>query len=381
MTATATGRTATATAFRARFPVLERGTHLSSCSLGARSDDLDRALLRMVDDMTAGGGAWELFEQQVLRARRGFAALIGADVSQIALVPNASTGAYQVASTLDYTRRWKIVSTAEEFPSLSHVWLAQRPRGADVVHAAGPEDHVRLVDRRTRLVSVPLVTYGRGLRTPVGDVVRAARAAGAAVFVDAYQAVGVQPVDVHELDCDFLVAGAMKYLPGLPGLAFLYVRSPDLTDRDPRLTGWFGRVDPFAFDPAVLDFPRAATRFETGTPAIPACYAANAALGLIGALDLAEVRMHVLQLTELAADLLGEQGEEVRVLPPERRGAHIGLVDPDPGGLARLLAERNVSVSPRGDVVRLSFHYYNNPDDVAALCSALGDVRSARIGR
>lgn len=377
MTATTTGGALTASAFRARFPVLGRRTHLSSCSLGARSDDLDRALLRMADDMTGGGGAWELFEQQVLNARKGFAALIGASADQVALVPNASTGAYQVASTLDYARRRKIVSTVEEFPSLSHVWLAQRPRGADVVHAVDPADQARLVDRHTRLVSVPLVTYGRGLRSPVEDVTRAARAAGAAVFVDAYQAVGVRPVDVDDLDCDFLVAGAMKYLPGLPGLAFLYARSPDLTDRDPRLTGWFGRVNPFAFDPAVLDFPAAATRFETGTPAIPACYAANAALGLIGALDLAEVRMHVLQLTELAAELLGGQGEEVRVLPPERRGAHIGLVDPDPGALARALADRNVSVSPRGDAVRLSFHYYNDSDDVAALCSVLGDLRSS----
>ncbi|PRY45230.1 aminotransferase class V-fold PLP-dependent enzyme [Umezawaea tangerina] len=382
MTVTTRGGALTAAAFRARFPVLGRKTHLSSCSLGARSDDLDHALLRMVDDMTAGGGAWEAFEGEFRRARKGFADLIGAHVDQVALVPNASTGAYQVASTLDYTRRWKVVSTVEEFPSVSHVWLGQRPRGADVVHATAPQDYERLVDRRTRLVSVPLVTYARGHRMPVDDVVRAARAAGAAVFVDAYQAIGVHPVDVGLLDCDFLVAGAMKYLPGLPGLAFLYVRSPDLTDRDPRLTGWFGRVDPFAFDPAVLDFPRAATRFETGTPAVPACYAANAALGLIGALDLAEVRMHVLQLTELAADLLSGQGEEVRALPSERRGAHIGLVDPDPGGLARLLAERDVSVSPRGDAVRLSFHYYNNTDDVAALCSALADLRSsARVGR
>ncbi|MET1076038.1 MAG: aminotransferase class V-fold PLP-dependent enzyme [Umezawaea sp.] len=377
-----TASTPTAAAFRARFPVLGRKTHLSSCSLGARSEDLDHALLRMVDDMTEGGGAWEAFEREVQRARKGFAALVGAHVDQIALVPNASTGAYQIASTLDYTRRWKVVTTTEEFPSVSHVWLGQRPRGADVVHASVPEDYKRLVDRRTRLVSVPLVTYARGQRMPVDDVVRAARAAGAAVFVDAYQAIGVHPVDVRELDCDFLVAGAMKYLPGLPGLAFLYVRSPDLTDRDPRLTGWFGRVDPFAFDPALLDFPRAATRFETGTPAIPACYAANAALGLIGALDLTEVRMHVLQLTELAAARLGGQGEEVRALPSERRGAHIGLVDRDPAGLARRLAERGVSVSPRGDTVRLSFHYYNNTDDVAALCSVLADLRSsARVGR
>ncbi|TWP48812.1 aminotransferase class V-fold PLP-dependent enzyme [Lentzea tibetensis] len=366
----------TAAVFRKHFPALEQRVHLASCSIGARSSDLDDALLRMADDLS--GNAWESFEREVLLARQGFAKLVGADEDQIALLPNASTGAYQAASTMEFGKRWKVVTTPVEFPSIAHVWLAQQPRGAEVVFTAEPEDYERFVDRRTRLVSVPLVSYQHGRRLPVERAVHAAEQVGAQVFVDAYQAVGVMPVDVSELDCDFLVAGASKYLPGLPGLAFLYVRDPELTDRVPQLTGWFGRVNPFAFDPTTLDFPGTASRFETGTPPVPACYAANAALGLIGALDLAEVRMHVLQLTELAASRLTGQGEQVHALPPERRGAHIGLVDPDPAALARGLASRDVTVSPRGDLVRISFHYYNNEEDVAALCDALDDVRSGR---
>ncbi|GLZ33852.1 putative aminotransferase YcbU [Lentzea sp. NBRC 105346] len=346
--------------FRKHFPALERRIHLASCSLGARSTDLDDALQRMAEDLSGDG--WSSFEREVLQARQGFATLIGADVDQIALVPNASVGAYQAASTMEFGKRWKIVTSPVEFPSIAHVWLAQRPRGAEVVFDAEPDEH-------TRLVSVPLVAYRDGRRMPMPDP------QGAQLFVDAYQAVGVMPVDVSELDCDFLVGGAMKYVSGLPGLAFLYVRSPD-TERFPQLTGWFGRVNPFAFDPRTLDFPGTAARFETGTPAVPACYAANAALGLIGALDLAEVRMHVRQLTELAADRLTAQGELIHA--PAERGAHIGLADPDPAAVARGLASRGVTVSPRGDLVRLSFHYYNNADDVAALCDALADLRSGR---
>jgi len=62
--------------------------------------------------------------------------------------------------------------------------------------------------------------------------------------VDAYQAVGVEPVDVERLDCDYLVAGTMKYLLGLPGLAFLYVRSPEGSDREPAADGMVGRGRP-----------------------------------------------------------------------------------------------------------------------------------------
>jgi selenocysteine lyase/cysteine desulfurase len=113
---------------------------------------------------------------------------------------------------------------------------------------------------------------------------------------------------------------------------------------------------------------------------VPACYAANAGLGLIGALDLAEVRGHVARLAELAAESLTAQGERVRALPAEWRGAHIGLHDPDPRALTRFLAARDITVSPRGQVVRVSFHHFNNADDVAALCAAVRDHRS-RAGR
>lgn len=237
-------------------------------------------------------------------------------------------------------------------------------------------DYAALIDDRTRLVSVPLVTYAEGRVMPVAEIAAVAHAAGAPVFVDAYQAVGVRPVRVDELGCDFLVAGTMKYLLGLPGLAFLYVRAPGSLGLDPVLTGWFGRVDPFAFDPCLLDFPAAATRFETGTPAVPAAYAANAGFDLVEPLDLAEVRDHVLALTDLAAGSLRERGEQV-VLPPRRaRGAHLCLLDPDPESLARFLAEHGVSVSPRGRYVRISCHFYNDAGDVAALCAAVSAYRS-----
>ncbi|ONI78075.1 aminotransferase [Actinosynnema sp. ALI-1.44] len=363
--------------FRGHFPALADRVHLCSCSLGARSTELDAAMGQMLEDMTGGPRAWELFEDQAEQARRRFAALVGADPGQVALMPNASVGAYQIASTMDWSRRPRVVTTTMEFPSIAQVWLAQRQRGAEVVHAANQGEYLDLLDSRTKVVSVPLVTYQHASRLPVAELARAAHERGAHVFVDAYQAVGVQPVNVDELDCDFLVAGTMKYLLGLPGAAFLYVRSPELVDRAPELTGWFGRRDPFAFDPTILDFPPTAARYQTGTPAVAACYAANTGLRLVEQIDLAAVRTHVLSLGELAAERLTEQGERIAAPPPGQRGAHIGLADPDPAALARRLGRRGIGVSPRGDVVRMSFHYYNNAEDVTALCDTVSAYRRA----
>ena len=377
-----------AATFRRSFPALEDTVHLASCSMGARSLDMDRAMARMLEAMARLGAPWREFEDQLSEARQRFAALIGARPEQIAVVPNVSVGAYQVASTRQWDRRPKLVATTAEFPSVAHVWLAQRQCGAEVVTVDGRDGAVRAedlasaVDGRTGLVSVPLVTYRDGVRLPIAEVVDAARAVGAPVFVDAYQAIGVEPVNVDELGCDYLVAGAMKYLLGLPGVAFLYVRSTDATDRPPQLTGSMARIDPFAFDPLTLDFPEEARRFETGTPAVPALYAANAGLGLIEALDLHAVRRHVSELVAYAAMRLTEQGETVRMAAEAAaRGAHIGLVDPQPEALGRFLAERQIVVSPRGDSVRLSFHYYNGTDDIDAACGQIRTYRESRACR
>jgi selenocysteine lyase/cysteine desulfurase len=358
-------------AFRARFPMLEHTTHLASCSLGARSIDLDQAMARMLEEMTCHGAPWWRFEEQLHEARGRFAALIGARPDQVAVVPNVSVGAYRVASTLDWGRRPGLVTTPAEFPSVAQVWLAQQARGAQVRFAGG-DGYAGVIDERTGLVSVPLVTYRGALRLPVREVADVAHAAGARVLVDAYQAVGVEPVNVDELGCDYLVAGSLTYLLGLPGMAFLYVRETP-GDLALRRTGWSGRADPYQ-----LDFPDRARWFETGTPAVPALYAANAGLALIGGLDLRAVRRHIALLVALAAGQLTEQGERLDLpADPWDRGAHLALVDPDPPALANWLARRRIAVSPQGDVVRLSFHYYSSAGDMELVCEEIGRYRRA----
>lgn len=371
--------------FRSMFPMLGHKVYLASCSLGARSIALGAALNRMLEAMT-GGVAWHEFEEEVEGARRRFAALIGAAPEQVAVMPNASVGAYQVISTLSLGQRNRIVTTIQEFPSIAQIWLAQRTRGAQVIYVdehdytssiVDGERFKAVVDERTVLVSVPLVSYQYGTLQPVAEVAQLAHANGVRVFVDAYQAVGIMPVQVDELGCDYLVAGTMKYLLGLPGVAFLYVRQGFPGDLDPVLTGWFGRIDPFAFDPRRLDFPTVARRFETGTAAVPALYAANAGLDLIASLDLDKVRCYIKNLITLAMDQLGKQGEQV-LMPfgATAQGAHACLADADPQGLAMWLSDHGITVSPRGSFARLSFHFYNHEEDIEILCAAISKFRA-----
>ncbi|GAA4316560.1 hypothetical protein GCM10023162_23160 [Klenkia terrae] len=120
--------------FRAHFPALADTTYLASCSQGALSDAMTAALLEFQFSIREHGAPWELWMGKVAEARAGFARHIGADVDEVAVVSTASEGAFHVASTQDWSTRPRLVTTDMEFPSVAHVWLAQRPRGAEVVH-------------------------------------------------------------------------------------------------------------------------------------------------------------------------------------------------------------------------------------------------------
>ncbi|MCK2244673.1 MULTISPECIES: aminotransferase class V-fold PLP-dependent enzyme [unclassified Crossiella] len=371
--------------FRTHFPITCTKTYLASCSQGALSDALAAALTTFQSTLLEHGNPWEHWIVEVERSRAAFAELIGATPAEIAIVSCASEGAFQAASGQDWTRRPGLVTTDLEFPSLAHVWLAQRARGAEVRFAgahngfADLPGYTKLIDSSCSLVSVPLHAYAHGQRLPVEEITETAHRHGARVLVDAYQGLGVTAVDVRELDCDYLVAGALKYLLGVPGIAFLYVRAGLPHPVDPLLTGWFGQRDTFAFTPHDLTFGPGAKRFQSGSPPVLAAYGAHAGLSMLARTDPAERQAHVAALVTHLYESLRDAGEHLASpADPAARGPQVALRDHDPAALAAFLATRGVMTSPRGSLLRIACHYYTSTEDIVTLLDALAGYRRCK---
>src|SRR6266545_4283900 len=144
----------------------------------------------------------------------------------------------------------------------------------------------------------------------VEAIVRRAHEAGAHVVLDAYQSTGIVPLDVTALNVDFAVGGSVKWLCGGPGNGWLYVR-PDLADvLEPTLMGWQAHARPFGFEPE-LEYAEGAARFLTGTPNVPALYAATAGYDLIEEIGVDRIRENSMRQTELLIELLEHAGFEV----------------------------------------------------------------------
>lgn len=328
------------------------------------------------------GMDWIGWMNRVESAKRSFAALINASPEEIAVMPSLSLAASAVATALQYTSdRNKIVTTEMDFPSIGHVWLAQRSRGAQVAfvpsvnHDIPPDYYEQYVDEQTQIVSVAHVAYYNGLKQDIKQIASIAHANGAKIFVDAYQSAGCTAIDVKEMDIDFLAAGAQKYLLGLPGIAFMYVKRGVANDMRPTVTGWFGRVNPFSFEIKTLDYADGARRFDTGTHPMINAYAAHAAIDIILQTGMDRIEPYLAELSSFAVAYAEEKG--LSISSPrdmQRKAANTAFHCKNAPEIELKMRERGIIVSARNDVIRIAPHFYNTKEDVAVAIDTFAEL-------
>ena len=369
---------------RGRFPIFEHLVYVNSCSQGALSDAVRDSYQQYLRDWDEKGAPWEYWVERTEAARDAFAGLVNADPDEIAVTTSLSAGIASLASGLRYASRSKVVLTDLDFPTVGQIWHAQKARGARVVHVpVGSDGTVPLehfdaaIDEDTVLVSIPHVSYKTGAMTDVKGVVELAHERGALVLLDAYQTAGSMPLDVKELDVDFLGAGVLKYLLASAGLAFFYCRRELFEKAWPTATGWFADEDIFAMDVHDYSPSPTARRFQSGTPPIPSIYAGIAGIELMQEIGIAETRDHVQNLNDrLIAGVDELDGTLATPREREKHGALICVRSTDVNALVAALEDRGIVTSERDGNLRVSAHAYNTGDDVDAVLEALRENRA-----
>ena len=361
---------------RSRFRIFQRKIYLNSCSQGALSDAVQIGLEDYIASWHEQGSPWETWVEHYEAARAAFAKFINASPDEVAIVTSASAGINSIASALSFRERNKVVMGEFEFPTMGHVWLAQRARDADVqfVSAEGNRipsaNYEKMIDRNTLMVPLTHVCFKNGFRSQVHAVTQIAHQAGALVMLDDYQDCGTRPVDVKAMDLDFYVTGTLKYLLGPPGLAFMYVRKDLISKLVPTVTGWFAQTNPFAFDPQHIDLSPTARRFESGSPSVPNVYAAMPGFQLLQEIGMENVSTHIRKLTQSLLSTALDMGIRVKT-PSDSAGPLVVLQSSDSNLLVQKLAESDIVASSRHDGLRIAFHVYNTLDDVNAVMEVL----------
>jgi selenocysteine lyase/cysteine desulfurase len=206
----------------------------------------------------------------------------------------------------------------------------------------------------------------------VPAIVELAHRKGALVLLDAYQTLGTMPMDIKQLNVDFLVGGVLKYLLASSGLAYLYVRKERMPPLHPTTMGWFSQANIFAMDHSANTPSPAARRFEAGSPPVPCIYAALAGIKLLQRVGLERIQQEIRELTgALKAGIMRRGFNLVSPVDPHKHGALITVRSHKVDLLVKWLAQDNIVVSSRDHNLRISPHFYNNLDDVDRLVDCL----------
>lgn len=374
--------------YREEFPVVGRKSYLISASLGPISKR-GRALVDGYLDAWAGDGAPDLVWNdhifpRMAAVKRSFGELTRCDPDEVAITTNISIALSTIASAIDFGgKRRKVIMSELDFPTDGHVWLAHRKFGVEPVFLKSPdgltipiEAYEEAIDDETALVMVNRVLYRSSALVDAAAICRIARERGAYSFLDDYHGLGIVPLDLHALGCDFYTAGTLKWMLGGPGMVFLYVRRDRIAELEPAVTGWFATRDPFSFDLEHLDYHPTARRFEHGTPPAPVFFLGQAGLDIIREVTPERIRARQGELTDHVIACADTAGLAVRT--PRDREARGGVVNvgvgPEAGKICHALLDRDVCTDFRGDGLRISPHFFNTEDDIDRCFAALADL-------
>ncbi|MDZ4675337.1 MAG: aminotransferase class V-fold PLP-dependent enzyme [Gemmatimonadota bacterium] len=391
--------------WRADTPGIAHRNHLNNAGAALMPTAVHQVILEHLQlEMETGG--YEAADGRSEAIADGYGhlgRLVGAAPGNIAVTANATDAFARAISSFDFVRRDVIVTTRCDYTSNQLVYLALHQRlGLEIVHAPDlPEggvdpDGVRHAileaGGRCRLVAATWIPTNSGLVQDVAAVGQVCRELEVPYLVDACQAVGQIPIDVEQLQCDYLSATARKFLRGPRGVGFLYVSDRALARGDYPLLVDMRGANWVAEDQFAL--VESAQRFEDWEfpYALVLGQGEAARYALEVGIETASARAW-----QLAARLRERCGQldGVRVLDRGATRCAIVTISPDMGTAQDLVAflkaqQINCVASLReygrydfgekgvDGAVRLSPHYYNTEAEVDAAALAVAEFVCSR---
>jgi selenocysteine lyase/cysteine desulfurase len=377
---------------KSEFPVTKIETCLNNARWHPISVGATKAVQQYLEYKAGGGGANPEYstEAQALVKRR-FADLIHARPSEISYVPSTTVGENLIGASLELGRHGgNVVTDALHFEGSLYQYVELAKQALET-RIARPHDDMRialadldrLIDSKTKLVAVSLVSMINGFQHDLKAVCELAHSRGALVYVDAVQAVGAVPVDIRATGVDFLACSSYKWLMGDMGLGFLYVRE-DLLERMRRVQYGFRQLERVEYHAFPYDSPGdrvmdwkasedAGGHFEVGTISNTTVACLSYSLDWIGRVGIENIAAHRKPLMRKLQQEIPRLGFEP-MTPADSTSPIVAFAFGDKIDRARLvrkLKDARVDIAVYEHRIRISPSVYNDAADVDRLLEAL----------
>ena len=369
-------------AIRNLFPVTREYIYLDGANKGALPTCVAEATqewLQMVYDH-AGIGAFSMDE--IERTRAAVASTFGAPKECIALTKNTSEGINILAQGIGLKAGDNVILSCGEHENNTFPWRHLESRGVEIRWVREDKNNIfpidsyeKLIDAKTRVITVAWVTYGVGHRADLQALSSLAHEHDALLFVDGVQGVGIINQKIADLGVDALSAGGHKAMFSLAGAGFLYVRKELISQIDPPYAAKFSfeSNDRMKNNNALASD---AHRFEYGNPNYLGTYVQRRGSEFISNIGLEHIESRVQALSTFLIESALQRGLKVRT--PRDWNKRAGIVSLDLGHDAEQvvcgLAKKKIRVSYKDSHLRATVHIYNNEEDIINFLDALEKV-------
>jgi selenocysteine lyase/cysteine desulfurase len=323
------------------------------------------------------------------KVRAEFAKLIRApDKKQIVIIPSVSYGMANVVANVRISKGENMIVAAEQFPSNYYPWqkLASEKQ-AELKVISPPSDLagrgkiwneriLQSINNKTKLVALGHVHWADGTLFQLAEIRKRTREVGSLLVIDGTQSVGALPFDVEQIQPDALICGGYKWLMGPYSLGLAYYGS-NFDGGKPIEENWINRKHSENFAGLVNyqnEYQPGALRYEVGEHSnfilVPMLLAA---LKQINAWKPQNIQQYCSKMASGAIAELRENGFWIE--DEKNRANHLfGVRLPDRIDRERLkirLQKNNISVSFRGDAIRVSPNVYNRESEMRKLAQVL----------
>lgn len=366
---------------RANFPITHHYNFLNHAAVAPLSRPAADALVGYAHEVAEQAYLAGTYYRSTEQTRAAAAKLINAHPEEVTFIKNTSEGINYVANGVQWATGDNVVINTMEFPANVYPWLHLESRGVQVKRVKEDDGRIpfdrlaKAIDRRTRVVAISAVQWTNGFRVDLVRLGELCKEKGVLLVVDAIQALGIHPIDVEEMNIDFLAADGHKWLCAPEGAGIFFCRRELVEHLRPTEPGYLCMRHDYNDPRQEIDLHHDARRFDSGVYNLAGIAALGASIHLLQQIGIENIQVRIKELTDqLVAGVLRKGW---MCLSPRTASEWSGIVaftsqkHRVKDVKHHLRSEFRIVVAERAGALRASPHVYNTAEEIDQLVTAL----------
>ena len=375
----------TITKARSYFPHLQKGIiYFNHASTAPISNKVKERIEEFVKERSedALDDYWA-FKSVTDETKEIIGGMINCKGERIAFLDNTTNGIIWLTLGIDWKAGDRIILNDVEFPANVYPFLQLKEKGVEIDFIKSKngivtaEEVIKAIRPQTKLITISFVQFLSGYRVDLEMIGKICKEKGIIFCVDSIQGLGAIRLDVEKCNIDFLANGTQKWMLGLQGLAFIYVRKELQDKMKSAPIGWLAVKNAWNLLNFDLTTKETAERFQPGTLNNFGIYAFNSSMKIFKEFGFDEIEKQILSNSKYFIDTLSQIGynSQLLSLPEKYLSGIVSFKHKIAQKIFDYISRKKIVCSLREGYIRFAPHFYNTKEEIDIVVNELKAIK------